>query len=77
MLKNRMIFAAKCASFSAPESDKPPTTETSGGIIMLTVASVMALLMILAFDGMAAGWLECDVFSGDNTKHTAKAKKSQ
>ena len=50
-----MTLAIAFDNLSADESESEPTTETSGGVIMFMMASVMALLMIFALEGMSVG----------------------
>ena len=71
-----MTFAIAFDNLSADESESEPTTETSGGVIMFMMASVMALLMIFALEGMTDG--SCWAWSNDMSIHnTAKDGKSQ
>ena len=60
MLRNLMTLARVFDNLSADLSESEPTIETSGGVIIFMMASVMALLMIFALDGIwtARG---CDV----------------
>ena len=76
MLNSLMTFAIAFDNLSADESESEPTTETSGGVIMFMMASVMALLMIFALEGMTDG--SCWAWSNDMSIHnTAKDGKSQ
>ena len=76
MLNRRMAFATNVASRFADASESEPTTETSGGVIIFMMASVMALLMIFALEGMTDG--SCWAWSNDMSIHnTAKDGKSQ
>ena len=76
MLRSLMTFAIAFDNLSAEESESEPTTETSGGVIMFMMASVMALLMIFALEGMTDG--SCWAWSNDMSIHnTAKDGKSQ
>ena len=69
-----MTFAITFDNLSADESESEPTTETRGGVIIFMMASVMALLMIFALEGMSAG-LHGLVQRNDITQYNQRRKK--